>query len=76
MEVTIRKPLDAHQHFRDGSMLTEIAPYVSDRCFAAIAMPNLKPPITTIERVREYREEILSATGPNFQPLMTFYFLY
>jgi dihydroorotase len=37
-------------------------------------MPNLKPPITTVEQARAYRERILRALGgAAFEPLMTLY---
>lgn len=37
-------------------------------------MPNLVPPITTVEKADEYRERIMSATkGFFFEPLMTLY---
>jgi dihydroorotase len=36
-------------------------------------MPNLVPPITTVEAARDYRKRILEATAPGFTPLMTCY---
>ena len=41
----------------------------------AIAMPNLKPPVTTTEQALKYREQILSHVpqGTKFEPLMTLY---
>jgi dihydroorotase len=38
-------------------------------------MPNLKPPVTTVEAARAYRERILAALpiGATFEPLMTLY---
>jgi dihydroorotase len=36
-------------------------------------MPNLVPPITTIEAASSYRERIVAAAGPEFTPLMTCY---
>lgn len=39
-------------------------------------MPNLKPPVTTVEAAEAYRDRIISAvpTDTNFDPLMTLYF--
>ncbi|HID67329.1 MAG TPA: dihydroorotase, partial [Roseibacterium sp.] len=39
----------------------------------AIIMPNLKPPVTTVEQALAYRERILQAlpAGMRFEPLMT-----
>ena len=48
----------------------------SARQFArAIIMPNLKPPVTTVEMALSYRSEILQCLGEgyNFDPLMTLY---
>ena len=41
----------------------------------AIVMPNLKPPITTVDLALEYRNRIVAAlpAGSKFQPLMTLY---
>jgi dihydroorotase len=36
-------------------------------------MPNLSPPVTSVEAARAYRERIIAATGPGFTPLMTAY---
>jgi dihydroorotase len=36
-------------------------------------MPNLAPPITTVEAARDYRKRILEVTQPGFTPLMTCY---
>ena len=36
-------------------------------------MPNLAPPITTVEAARAYRDRIIAAAGPGFTPLMTCY---
>jgi dihydroorotase len=36
-------------------------------------MPNLLPPITTVEAARDYRKRILEVTSPGFTPLMTCY---
>jgi dihydroorotase len=36
-------------------------------------MPNVVPPITSVEAARDYRERISRAAGPGFTPLMTCY---
>jgi dihydroorotase len=36
-------------------------------------MPNLAPPVTSVEAARDYRKRILEATAPAFTPLMTCY---
>jgi len=71
--LTIRKPDDWHVHLRDGEMMQRVAPYTARQFARAIVMPNLAPPITTVEAARDYRKRILEATPPGFTPLMTCY---
>ena len=71
--LTIRKPDDWHVHLRDGEMLATVAPYTARQFARAIVMPNLVPPVTTVEAARDYRKRILEATAPGFTPLMTCY---
>ena len=73
--LVLRRPDDWHVHLRDGAMLKAVAPATA-RVFArAIVMPNLKPPITTVDLAREYRDRILEAVPADarFEPLMTAY---
>jgi dihydroorotase len=71
--LTLRKPDDWHVHLRDGEMLAKVAPYTALQFARAIVMPNLVPPVTTVEAARDYRKRILEATAPGFTPLMTCY---
>jgi len=71
--LTIRKPDDWHVHLRDGDMLKTVAPYTARQFARAIVMPNLRPPITSVEAARDYRKRILEVTAPGFTPLMTCY---
>jgi dihydroorotase len=71
--LTIRKPDDWHVHLRDGEMLQKVAPYTARQFARAIIMPNLMPPVTSVEAARDYRKRILEATPPGFTPLMTCY---
>ena len=71
--ITIRRPDDWHLHLRDGAMLETVAPYTARQFVRAIVMPNLAPPVTSVEQAAAYRARILSATGPGFTPLMTAY---
>ncbi len=73
--LTIARPDDWHLHLRDGTELASVAAF-SARAFArAVVMPNLKPPITTVDAARRYRDRILAAlpAGSDFEPLMTLY---
>lgn len=71
--LTIRRPDDWHVHLRRGAMLEAVAGYTARQFARAIVMPNLSPPITTIEAAEQYRADILAVTGPGFTPLMTCY---
>jgi dihydroorotase len=71
--LTIRRPDDWHVHLRDGDMLKLVAPYTARQFARAIVMPNLAPPITTVEAAAAYRGRIIEAAGPGFTPLMTCY---
>jgi dihydroorotase len=71
--LTIRRPDDWHVHLRDGDMLRAVAPYTARQFARAIVMPNLVPPVTTAQAAAAYRERIIAATGPGFEPLMTCY---
>jgi dihydroorotase len=71
--LTIRRPDDWHVHLRDGEMLRAVAPYTARQFARAIVMPNLIPPITTVEAAAAYRDRIVAAAGPGFTPLMTAY---
>ncbi len=72
-KLTIRRPDDWHVHLRDGAMLEAVAPYTARQFARAIVMPNLSPPITTIDAARAYRGRIEAAAGPGFTPLMVAY---
>lgn len=71
----IRRPDDCHIHLRDGEMPKTVVPYTSQVFSRAVVMPNLAPPITTVDAARAYRQRILAAVpqGDIFTPLMTCY---
>lgn len=75
MELTITRPDDWHLHVRDGEALQAVLPDTCRQMGRAIIMPNLKPPVTTVEQAAAYRERILAArpAGSRFEPLMTLY---
>ncbi len=70
--ITIRRPDDWHVHLRDGEMLKAVAPYTAQQFARAIVMPNLSPPITSVEGAAAYRERIIAA-APGLTPLMVAY---
>ena len=71
--LTIRRPDDWHVHLRDGDMLKAVAPFTARQFARAIVMPNLDPPVTSVEAAESYRQRIVAAAGDGFTPLMTCY---
>ena len=74
-KLTITRPDDWHLHLRDGAALAAVLPDTARQFGRAIIMPNLKPPVTTVEQAQAYRARILAAlpAGMSFEPLMTLY---
>ena len=74
-EFSITRPDDWHLHLRDGAALASVLPHTAAQFARAIVMPNLKPPVTTVEQAGAYRQRILAAlpSGMQFEPLMTLY---
>ena len=75
MILSIRRPDDWHLHFRDGAAMRSVVPFTAKQFARAIVMPNLSPPVTTVEAGAAYRDRILAAVpeGVTFTPLMTAY---
>jgi len=73
--VEITRPDDWHVHLRDGALLTHVVRDTARQFARAVVMPNLRPPITTVEAADAYRRRILTAVpiGVTFEPLMTLY---
>lgn len=74
-QLTILQPDDWHLHVRTGSILKTVTAHTARQFARAIIMPNLKPPVTTVQQALAYRNEIMTALpqGSSFQPLMTLY---
>lgn len=81
-QLTITRPDDWHLHVRDGNVLPNVLAHTAKQFGRAIIMPNLKPPVTTVEQANAYRQRIQDALesiegsvlgAKNFQPLMTLY---
>ncbi len=75
--ITITRPDDWHLHLRDGEQLHAVLPHTAKQFARAIIMPNLKPPVVTVEMALAYRARILAALPValqnHFEPLMTLY---
>lgn len=73
VKITMRKPADLHQHFRQGNRLKMIVPLVEKRFDTALAMPNLEPPLTTRKAMQEYGASIAEACSTRMRVLLTLY---
>ncbi|HXP74125.1 MAG TPA: dihydroorotase [Stellaceae bacterium] len=73
--ITLRRPDDWHVHLRDGAMLAAVLPFTAGVFARAIVMPNLVPPVTSVDAADSYRARILACLPPGarFTPLMTCY---
>jgi len=71
------QPDDWHLHIRDGDVMKDVLADTARQFARAIIMPNLKPPVTTVDLAKSYQSRInanLKALGiNNFTPLMTLY---
>ncbi len=73
--LSITRPDDWHLHLRDGPAMAAVVGATARQFARAIVMPNLKPPVATVEQAIAYRARILAAipAGLAFEPLMTLY---
>jgi dihydroorotase len=76
-QIELITPDDWHLHIRDGEVMKDVLADTARQFARAIIMPNLKPPVTTVELAKAYRSRIeanLKCLGINhFEPLMTLY---
>jgi dihydroorotase len=73
--LVLTRPDDWHLHLRDEEIMRAVLPDTAQRFARAIVMPNLDPPVRTVDDARAYRGRILAAlpAGVGFEPLMTLY---
>ncbi len=74
-KIILTRPDDWHLHVRSGAILSLVIAHTARQFERAIIMPNLKPPVTTVDNAMIYRDEIMAAlpSGSTFTPLMTLY---
>lgn len=72
-KITMCKPADLHQHFRQGNRLKMIVPLVEQRFDTALAMPNLEPPLITYKDMIEYGKSIAEECNTSMRVLLTLY---
>lgn len=76
-QIELIQPDDWHLHIRDGDVMKDVLANTARQFARAIIMPNLKPPVTTVDLAKAYQARIesnlrtLGVTG--FTPLMTLY---
>jgi dihydroorotase len=76
-QIQLIQPDDWHLHIRDGEVMRDVLVDTARQFARAIIMPNLKPPVTTVDLAHAYQARIqaslqsLGITG--FTPLMTLY---
>ncbi|KAI8939201.1 hypothetical protein NX059_005031 [Plenodomus lindquistii] len=72
-EIELPAAFDAHVHLRDGEMSQLVTPTIRKGGVNQVyVMPNLVPPITTVQQCLEYRDR-LRAIEPNVDYLMSLY---
>ncbi|MBF7682877.1 dihydroorotase [Acinetobacter sp. B5B] len=73
--ITLTQPDDWHAHLRDGKALERTVPDLSSQFHRAICMPNLVPPVKTVEEAIAYRKRIMAHVpeGVAFDPRMVLY---
>ncbi|MBU3574267.1 dihydroorotase [Polynucleobacter sp. UK-Mo-2m-Kol15] len=77
IQIQLIQPDDWHLHIRDGKVMKDVLADTARQFARAIIMPNLKPPVTTVDLANAYQGRIevnlqsLGVTG--FTPLMTLY---
>ena len=76
-QIQLIQPDDWHLHIRDGEVMKDVLADTARQFARAIIMPNLKPPVTTVDLANAYRARIeasLQSLGvASFTPLMTLY---
>ncbi|ACT57485.1 dihydroorotase [Candidatus Liberibacter asiaticus] len=74
-KISLRVPDDWHLHLRDGEILKTVLRDTAKNFRRALVMPNIDPPIITVDDACAYRQRILNALPPeyDFSPLMTIY---
>jgi dihydroorotase len=73
--ITITTPDDWHVHLRDNQFLKTTVADTSHFFNRAIIMPNLKPPVTTVDAAHAYLNRIQQCIPDDtvFNPLLTLY---
>jgi dihydroorotase len=73
--IELARPDDWHLHLRDGDAMADAVRWSAAVFGRAVVMPNLVPPVTTVDAAEAYRDRILAALPSDsaFEPMMTLY---
>ena len=55
-QIELTQPDDWHLHIRDGEVMRDVLADTARQFARAIIMPNLKPPVTTVELAQCWAE--------------------
>ena len=55
-DLVIPKPDDWHLHLRDGRAMASVVGYTARSFGRALVMPNLRPPVVSVEMALAYRD--------------------
>ena len=76
-QIQLIQPDDWHLHIRDGEVMRDVLADTARQFARAMIMPNLKPPVTTVDLAHAYQARIeasLQSSGiTGFTPLMSLY---
>ena len=74
-KISITRPDDWHVHLRDEGLLEHTVNGSAKHFSRVLVMPNLQPPVTSIQDTINYRSEILKRVSNNseFTPYMSIY---
>lgn len=69
--ITLPKWIDLHTHLRQDELLPHtISDHLKAGCAGVLAMPNTKPPITNLEMIETYIEQIRQNGGDKFEHII------
>ena len=71
--ITLKRPDDWHIHLRDDAYLARTVGDASRYFGRVLVMPNLVPPVTSVELAAAYRDRILKHAPEGFSPMMALY---
>ena len=71
--ITLKRPDDWHIHLRDDAYLARTVGDASRYFGRVLVMPNLVPPVTSVELATAYRDRILKHAPEGFSPMMALY---